>query len=222
MALAARLLEEWDPRYTRHNTRAILHETALPEPVRRPSDDLKPSRELYDRPRPGTAGVLGLLRDSTSAWWDDRRTATVVEQRDHIIADALAAALHEVSDRYGNPEGDGWRWDRVRHARINHLLYLPALSAPGIPVQGGQSTLSPTSGSGSFGASWRMVVELGPQVRAWGTYPGGQSGNPASARYDDRIRQWSEGQLDTLLVPATVDQVPGSGARIRFDAMGND
>ena len=73
-----------------------------------------------------------------------------------------------------------------------------------------------------FAAGFDRLVELGPQVRAWGTYPGGQSGNPASARYDDRIRQWSEGQLDTLLVPATVDQVPGSGARIRFDVMGND
>ncbi len=222
VALAARLLKEWDRRYTRDNSRAILYETVLRELGDRLWDELEPSRGRGELPSPGYAVVLGLLRDSASAWWDDRRTPTVVEQRDHIIADAMAAALHEVSDRYGNPDGDGWRWDRVRHARVNHLLYLPALSAPGIPVQGGQSTLSPTSGSGSFGASWRMVVELGPQVRAWGTYPGGQSGNPASAHYDDRIRQWSDGQLDTLRVPATADQVPGRGSRIRFDVMGND
>ena len=222
VALAARLLKEWDRRYTRDNTRAVLYETVLREVTERLWDELEPARGQGELSNPGTAVMLSLLRDSTSVWWDDHRTPTVVEQRDHIIADAMAAALHEVSDRYGNPEGDGWRWDRVRQARINHVLYLPALSAPGIPVQGGQSTLSPLSGSGNFGASWRMVVELGPQVRAWGTYPGGQSGNPASARYDDRIGQWSEGQLDTLRIPATADHVPGRGARLRFDVVGND
>jgi penicillin G amidase len=45
------------------------------------------------------------------------------------------------------------------------------------------------------------VVELGPEVRAWGTYPGGQSGNPASARYADHIGAWSRGELDTLRFP---------------------
>ncbi len=46
-----------------------------------------------------------------------------------------------------------------------------------------------------------MVVELGAEVRAWGTYPGGQSGNPASPRYLDRMALWREGQLDTLFMP---------------------
>jgi penicillin amidase len=54
---------------------------------------------------------------------------------------------------------------------------------------------------GGEGASWRMVVELGPQVRAWGTYPGGQSGNPASPRYADRLDQWTRGELAPLSFP---------------------
>ncbi|MDH4132683.1 MAG: penicillin acylase family protein, partial [Gemmatimonadota bacterium] len=55
--------------------------------------------------------------------------------------------------------------------------------------------------------SWRRVVELGPALKAWGVFPGGQSGNPASRWYDDRIARWSEGELDTLRiapVPAVV------------------
>ena len=54
-----------------------------------------------------------------------------------------------------------------------------------------------------------MVVELGPEVRAWGTYPGGQSGNPASARYDDRLPKWETGQLDTLRFPHTAGDLAG-------------
>jgi acyl-homoserine lactone acylase PvdQ len=34
-------------------------------------------------------------------------------------------------------------------------------------------------------------------VHAWTTYPGGQSGNPASEYYRDRIPRWVAGQLDS-------------------------
>jgi penicillin amidase len=40
-------------------------------------------------------------------------------------------------------------------------------------------------------------------VRAWATYPGGQSGNPVSSRYRDRITMWSRGELEPVHLPAT-------------------
>jgi penicillin amidase len=46
-----------------------------------------------------------------------------------------------------------------------------------------------------------MVVELGPETRAWAVYPGGQSGAPASSRYMDRLSRWAMGQLDPVLFP---------------------
>lgn len=48
-----------------------------------------------------------------------------------------------------------------------------------------------------------MVVELGPERRAWATYPGGQSGNPISPRYRDRIRGWENGELEPVRLPAS-------------------
>mgnify|MGYP001793666506 CR=1 FL=1 len=50
-----------------------------------------------------------------------------------------------------------------------------------------------------------MVVELGPELTAWATYPGGQSGNPLSARYRDRIPLWVNGQLEPVRLPRTHD-----------------
>jgi penicillin amidase len=106
----------------------------------------------------------------------------------------------------------------VHHANIHHLLRLESLSRLDIPVQGGPSTLSPSSGAGRFGASWRMVVELAPEVRAWTIYPGGQSGNPASARYADRIVTWSAGDLEPALFPRTASDIPVKrvSARLRL------
>jgi penicillin amidase len=53
-----------------------------------------------------------------------------------------------------------------------------------------------------------MVVELGPEVHGWGVYPGGQSGNPVSRWYTDRLPAWTAGQLDTLPFPRTPDDLP--------------
>ena len=54
-----------------------------------------------------------------------------------------------------------------------------------------------------------MVVELGDSVRAWGTYPGGQSGNPVSPRYKDRLPLWRQGELDTLFAPGDTSALQG-------------
>jgi penicillin amidase len=145
--------------------------------------------------------MAGLLRFPESPWWDDRRTPDRIESRDDVLAASLKAALELAKRRYGDPTAGGWRWSEVRHNNVNHILGLPSLSRRGLAVQGGSGNLNPSSGSGSFGASWRMVVELAPELRAWATYPGGQSGNPASPWYANRIEQWVAGELDDVLFP---------------------
>jgi penicillin amidase len=127
-----------------------------------------------------------LMQQPASEWWDDHSTSAR-EGRDDIIAASLRAAYDSVSRKDGDPSSEKWLWSSTRRANIFHLLHIPAFSALDIPVQGGPSTLAPSSGAGTQGPSWRMVVELGPEVKAWATYPGGQSGAPASRRYKDRI-----------------------------------
>jgi penicillin amidase len=201
LARARTLLEEWDRTYRPSNTRTLLFEHAMSELSRRLWDELRPD-STSRAPIPTDMMTAVLLRDSTSAWWDDRRTAAV-ETRDELLAQVLETALDRVIADRGEPDSNAWAWGSYRFANINHLLQLPALSRRRIPVQGGPATLWPSSGSGTHGPSWRMVVELSSTPRAWGTYPGGQSGNPLSRRYDDRIDQWSRGELDSLRVPRT-------------------
>ena len=43
------------------------------------------------------------------------------------------------------------------------------------------------------GPSWRMVVQMGKEIEAYGIYPGGQSGNPGSPHYADYIQDWAAG-----------------------------
>jgi len=49
-------------------------------------------------------------------------------------------------------------------------------------------------------------VELGPELRAWGIFPGGQSGNPGSGFYDDMVDAWAAGKPDPLLFLKSPDE----------------
>jgi penicillin amidase len=219
---AAALLSEWDRRYTLENRRAVLFEAAMAALPGLLLDELIPATaDSAEGPvaRPQDAVILELSGDSSNAWWDDRRTPAV-EGRNQTLARALKAGLARALRQNGPPDGDGWIWSNAHHANIYHLLRVPALSALDLPVQGGPSTLSPSPGRGTSGPSWRMLVELGPQVHAWGTFPGGQSGNPASRWYLDRLPHWMAGQLDSLLFPATPADLPATRVRERLTLTG--
>lgn len=210
---AASWLSAWDRRYVPDDDHAVLFEAAMRQLTSRTWDELlsEGGRRVAT---PSSAMLLNLLRDSTSAWWDDHRTSDVAEDRDAVLTASLVAAHDSLVRRFGPRTGGGWRWGVVGATRITHLLGLDAFSEREIAVQGGPGTLNPSS-TGGHGPSWRMVVELGDSIRAWGTYPGGQSGNPISRHYKDRIPLWRQGELDTLYAPRdTMSLVPSARLRL--------
>ena len=207
LVAADSVLSRWDRRYTVENNGAILFETAMGELSRRTWDELIPPGDSVRAAVPSTSVLLALLADSASPWWDDRRTKNQVENRNVIVREALVEAYENIVRRFGGPDTTGWAWGRVGPAAINHLMRLNGFSRPNVPVQGGRGTLNPSAQRTGFGASWRMVVELGDRVHAMGTYPGGQSGNPAGPRYDDRLRFWQRGELELLLMPRSADSL---------------
>lgn len=225
LAEATRLLAQWDRRYTATDTRAVLFEETmrllafaawdeLDRPGAAPQRATGAFGERTTAPARAVAvpsvALASLLTDSANAWWDVRATPNRVEHRDDVVAAALVAALDSCVAKFGPPDGGGWTWGKIRHANIWHLLRLPALSALDLPVSGGPSTLAPSSGSGTHGPSWRMVVEMGPEVRAMAIYPGGQSGDPIDPRYKDHLGRWIAGELDTLIVPHAAAELSGA------------
>lgn len=211
---AADMLEEWDGAYTTDNERAVLFEAAMAKLRDALWDELEDG-EGNRVATPGDEILWVLFGQPDSPWWDDTATAEV-EKSDEIVARALAEALEDVRRRRGPEDDGGWAWHRITHHNIYHFLQLPALSRLRLPAQGGPGLLNPVSGTGTHGASWRMVVEMGDEVTARGTYPGGQRGNPASRGYDDRLRHWADGQLEDLRFPRTEEDLSAVG-RLRSE-----
>ncbi|MFW6157312.1 MAG: penicillin acylase family protein, partial [Balneolaceae bacterium] len=67
----------------------------------------------------------------------------------------------------------------------------------GIEKGGGAESVNANRGGG-HGPSVRMVVEFGPEVKAYGVFPGGVSGNPGSPLYDSMVDDWAAGKLHRL------------------------
>lgn len=89
-------------------------------------------------------------------------------------------------------EGD-YAWANYKRTTIQHLVpAFKSFSAANVFTGGGSGILNATGSR--HGASWRMVVELGGNIQAFGIYPGGQSGNPGSKFYQNFITPWANGE----------------------------
>lgn len=125
-----------------------------------------------------------------------------IEGGKHLLQELDSARLN--MERNFGEMGDSWHWWRKNGSTINHLSRVEALSEPRLSIGGSRD--SPSAINNAHGPSWRMVVELTNPVKAWGVYPGGQSGNPASRLYTNAIPNWKDGDLFELNLYGTVEE----------------
>ena len=90
----------------------------------------------------------------------------------------------------------GREWYKAKNTSIKHLAKLPAFSYDHLKIGGWGNTIN--AAKGDHGPSWRMIVQMGKEIEAYGVYPGGQSGNPGSKYYADFLQQWVEGKYNKL------------------------
>jgi len=88
-------------------------------------------------------------------------------------------------------------WGKYKDTYVKHFTGLPQLARQHINCGGGSSSINATKEN--HGPSWRMIVHLTDDIKAFGVYPGGQSGNPGSKYYDNFIDTWAAGKYNTLL-----------------------
>ncbi|MDX1618117.1 MAG: penicillin acylase family protein [Balneolaceae bacterium] len=135
-----------------------------------------------------------VLNEPELRWYDDIETEQTETLAD-LINHSFYRALRNLEEAFG-PYGDGWRWGYVNDTDIRHIARIPGLGRNDLFTDGGAESVNAIRGG--HGPSWRMVVELGPEVKARGIYPGGQSGNPGSPLYDNMIDDWNAGTLYPL------------------------
>lgn len=190
-------LRRWDYQYSANAIGASLFEVWYNELVKRLWDDDfgKKATGMEMRPPSRDRTNSLLLNEDNSPWIDDRRTPTH-ETLPQLARQSLDFAIDSLTRKFG-PQGRNWRWANQKSTDILHLLKIKGFGHEDVECGGGAGIVNATSERN--GPSWRMVVALGSQVKAYGLFPGGQSGNPGSAYYDNMLENWRVGKLDELV-----------------------
>ncbi len=136
-----------------------------------------------------------ILTEPNSKWFDNIHTAKMETCAD-VINTAFNATINEMIKKYGKP-GKNWQWGLIKKTYINHLASLPGFGSGEFFTGGTGGVINALKNNN--GPSWRMVVQMGPVVKGYGVFPGGESGNPGSFYYSDMFETWKDGKLNELL-----------------------
>ncbi len=86
-------------------------------------------------------------------------------------------------------------WADYKNTTVGHWARIDAFDTP---VNVGGYKFAINAISKQHGPSWRMVVSLEEPIKAYGNYPGGQSGNPGSANFNAQVNPWAKGEYFEL------------------------
>jgi len=197
---AAALYEIW---VQRHLARAVMEGWVARADTREAVLD---EGDLYDVFEGSSVEVwISRLEDPTAWSGPDPRAA-----RDGALLASLAAAVAETERRLG-PDWDAWRWGRLHTAQLRHPL--SALLEPDermrvdvgpAPRGGSGATVGSTAYSLSdfvqrYGATFRMVLDVGRWDDSLAMNSPGQSGDPSSPHYRDLFEAWARDEALPLL-----------------------
>lgn len=130
------------------------------------------------------------------------------------MREAFRNAVQKLAAEQGG-DVEAWQWQRLHKRSIPSLMGIPELGYGPHGAGGGSYTVNVAPGmESSHGPSWRMVADMATG-QATGSYPGGQSENPLSPWYQDRIETWWNGQQRPLLDFADIAAEPAHAWDLR-------
>jgi penicillin amidase len=121
----------------------------------------------------------------------DRKDTKAVESMNDIVTTSFLQAVDSINSWITANDNAKPYWYQFKNTRLLHMTRIKSFSYYQIPIGGYKGIVNATAEN--WGASWRLVVELGDEMNAWGIYPGGQSGNPGSPAYNTFIEDWAKG-----------------------------
>jgi len=127
--------------------------------------------------------------------FDNKTTANKTETLEDLIKLSFQKTVTAL-DQWVSNHKEPLIWYAYKSTSVQHLARLMPFSVTKIPIGGNKRIVNACDSR--WGPSWRMIVSLENPVKAYGVYPGGQSGNPGSPYYTTGIEKWSKGEYFEL------------------------
>ncbi|HZY79078.1 MAG TPA: penicillin acylase family protein [Cyclobacteriaceae bacterium] len=155
---------------------------------------------------PTTFNTIRILKEQPTLSFLDIKSTSEVETARELLLKSFKLGVEAVEkwklERKMDPA-----WADFKGTIIRHLLQLDPLS---VRVKHGGNHDIVNATTRTHGPSWRMIVSLEKTgVKAWGVYPGGQSGNAGSKYFSNMIPLWGNGKYISLQFTGA-DNIPNA------------
>ncbi|MBK8393188.1 MAG: penicillin acylase family protein [Saprospiraceae bacterium] len=176
-------LENWDYDFAKNELAPALFDTLYDLVFENTYEEVFKHKE-YDLPKPNEQRFIELAKTNGNHQIFDMEST---KDKKESFADVLNYSIAQLrrKDQVYNPKP----WGKSRDVSIQHITKLPAFSAMHLDIDGQIDCIN--AQQAGWGPSWRMVVSLDDKIEAWGVYPGGQSGDPASKHYRNFLDKWA-------------------------------
>lgn len=176
----------WDADYNIDSELALIFESWWTHIKINTWDELQ--RFQFGNKLPDDLVLLYLIVNAPESEYFDLRLTPEIETANEIVSLSFQQVWENVGIHH--------TWGELNNANLTHLSNLPDFSRLGIQQGGHPDALNAISKN--WGPSLRMIVEMDDRPKGYGIYAGGQSGNPASNRYDSFVDDWASGQYYEL------------------------
>ncbi|MDZ7607492.1 MAG: penicillin acylase family protein [Cyclobacteriaceae bacterium] len=195
---AMEILSKWDYFFTSESDAATMYDIWFESLYSNTWDEIAASRkEKVSLAYPTDYSTIKLLKTQPdNLFFDNIATDGVQSARDIVLM-----SFREMIGKTKSAEKEkgSIAWASIKSTYVEHQLRIKPLGFYDI-LCGGNGGDVVNATSRNHGPSQRIIVELDPAgVKAWGHYPGGQSGNPASRYYDNMVLPWANGEYFDLL-----------------------
>jgi penicillin amidase len=203
MSNARNRLLNWDAQMHMDSAESALFNMFWRHLIAETYHDQLPENQYPYGDHPTADSVYIILQEPDNPWWDDIRTAEVVEDRDQILVRAFELAYPEGMETFGE-DFNTWRWGDLHTIAFDHAT----LGQSGISLIENLFNRGPFATSGSESVpqktcwdannpyqvtcipSLRQIIDLGDLSNSVMIHSVGQSGHPVNDHYDDFIDPW--------------------------------
>ena len=184
------LLKSWDYFNSIESIAAIYYEEWWNELYASVWDEMKESKVSMSSP--SEFNTIKLMKERPDLDFFDSKATPEKESLSDVIKSSFKKAIANVEDWKSKHSGKTVDWATYKDTYIQHLTRIEPL---GFHARNGGNEYIVNASSHRWGPSWRMIVSLEKTgVKAWGVYPGGQSGNPGSPFYGNLMEAWEKAQ----------------------------
>lgn len=182
------LLKNWDYFNTAESEAASYYEAWWDRLSPLIWDEMSSSKVTLTRPT--AYNTIKLIKEKPELSFFDIVKTEQKETAREVLRQSFKEGVADILEwKTAHSQNAVAEWGDFKDSYVGHLARLEPFS---IHIKHGGNHDIVNAHSRTHGPSWRMVVSLEKTgIKAWGVYPGGQSGNPGSKYYNSMLDTWT-------------------------------